>query len=276
LTGLEYVQGQPVTFQPGKVYIVEFWATWCPPCRASIPHLSELQARYKDKGVTIIGISDEDIGTVRPFVENMGEQMDYTVAVDKTGQVNENYMKAYNQNGIPCAFIVDGNGNVVWNGHPMGDMESVLDEVVAGTFDAENFAKEKARQEALAREIEDLYIKYFGQIQTSGPGTEATQVADQFIEKASAGHLNGFAWEILTRVEKEKRQVDVALKAAEKASAKMDGKDANILDTLALAQFENGQVSQAIATQEKAIELVDIDEMKAEFSKRLEKFKKAL
>src|SRR5437773_620495 len=74
----EWVKGQAVNLNAGKgriIYVVEFWATWCPPCRASIPHLTELQKKFKDKGVTFIGISDETVSVVKPFVNKMGVKM---------------------------------------------------------------------------------------------------------------------------------------------------------------------------------------------------------
>ncbi|MEK7713866.1 MAG: TlpA disulfide reductase family protein, partial [candidate division NC10 bacterium] len=76
----DWVKGTPITLASGKdksVYVVEFWATWCGPCRTSIPHLTELQKKYKDKGLVIVGITDEDKTTVSNFVEKMGEKMDY-------------------------------------------------------------------------------------------------------------------------------------------------------------------------------------------------------
>ena len=66
---LKWVKGEPVRIKKGSIYIVEFWATWCGPCKVSIPHLTEMQAKYKDKGVTIIGVSDEKIEKVKPFVD---------------------------------------------------------------------------------------------------------------------------------------------------------------------------------------------------------------
>ena len=129
LTGLTWVKGGPVEIKPGTVYVVEFWATWCPPCKKSIPHLTELQHTYKDKNLVIVGISDEKVSVVTPFVEQKGAEMDYAVAVDTTGKVVEGYMGAFRQEGIPTAFLVGTDGKLVWLGHPM-----VMDTVLAQTL----------------------------------------------------------------------------------------------------------------------------------------------
>src|SRR5207237_1141159 len=78
----EFVKGQPVKqFEKGKIYVVEFWATWCAPCRESIPHLTKLQK--ENKQVTVLGVSvDEETKVVKPFVEKLGDEMDYRVAID--------------------------------------------------------------------------------------------------------------------------------------------------------------------------------------------------
>jgi len=133
LTGLTWVKGSPVTISPGKVYVVEFWATWCPPCRKSIPHLTELAKKYADR-VVFVGVSDEDVATVKPFVANQGDQMDYNVAVDTARKVVDGYMTAFGQDGIPTAFVVNADGKVVWLGHPMDNLGDVLDKVLAGTY----------------------------------------------------------------------------------------------------------------------------------------------
>ena len=91
-----WVKGDPVDISSG-VHVVEFWATWCPPCRTSIPHLTEIQEKFADRGVKIIGVSKEKLGTVEPFVEKMGDKMAYTVAID--GGVAKDYMGKYNIGG---------------------------------------------------------------------------------------------------------------------------------------------------------------------------------
>ena len=130
LTILEWAKGEPVTLADGKgktAYVVEFWATWCPPCRKSIPHLTELQKKYKDKGLVVIGVTAEEPADVKPFVEAQGVAMDYVVAVDKDGKTTEAYMDAFGEDGIPHAFIVDSEGRIAWHGHPLDG----LDEAVA-------------------------------------------------------------------------------------------------------------------------------------------------
>lgn len=137
LEGLTYIKGETVKFEEGKFYVVEFWATWCPPCRASIPHLTELQKNFKDAGLTIIGISDEESDTVKKFVEEQGEKMNYTVALDTKGTANKAYMEKFKQRGIPTAFFVNGKGEIVWIGHPLE-----LDEVLPTLIDVKAKAEE--------------------------------------------------------------------------------------------------------------------------------------
>lgn len=144
----EWVQGKPVTaFEPGQTYVVEFWATWCGPCKVVIPHMNELSKQYAGK-VQFIGVSVwENIDAEEPywvpkFVQEMGDKMTYTVAADRVkpregeddGPMAANWMKAAGQNGIPTAFIVDGSGRIAWIGHPAG-IDKPLADVVAGKWD---------------------------------------------------------------------------------------------------------------------------------------------
>ena len=147
----KWVQGTPVKgFEKGTVYLVEFWATWCGPCRTSIPHLNEIHEKLKDKGLVVIGqdVWEQDESKVPDFVKSMGEKMTYRVALDSKkdaddkGRMAETWMQAAGQNGIPTAFVVDGAGVVVWIGHPMTLKAEVLEQVMAGTYDVKSAAAE--------------------------------------------------------------------------------------------------------------------------------------
>jgi thiol-disulfide isomerase/thioredoxin len=273
LAGLEFVKGGPVTIEKGKIYVVEFWATWCPPCRQSIPHLTEVAAKVKDKGVQIIGISGEKPEEVKPFVEKMADKMNYVVAIDAAGTVEKAYMEAFGCEGIPTAFIVDAAGKVAWFGHPMEDLEEVLGQVIAGTFDTAAYAKKKAEEEAAYEANVAAYQAYFEKVQ-SGTMEEARALIDTRIDTAPADMLNALAWQILTDVAEAKRDKALALRAAERANTLTEGKEPAVLDTYALALFQNGKTAEAVAAQEKAIELVKDDEATvADMKKRLEGFK---
>ncbi len=126
----EWVRGKPVQLAKSKgknILVVEFWATWCPPCRTSIPHLSQLQRRFAKDGVVIIGISNEDAAVVRAFVQKQRE-MDYRVAVDDGGRTHANWLKGIG--GIPHAFIVNSKGTITWHGHPKRGLDKALNELV--------------------------------------------------------------------------------------------------------------------------------------------------
>lgn len=148
-----WYKGTPVKdFEPNKMYVVEFWATWCGPCIQSIPHVTELAKKNKD--VTFIGVSiwEEDEGTkIKDFIAKMGDKMDYNVGYsgNKTG-MSESWMAAAGQNGIPSAFIIK-NQQIQWVGHPMS-MDKALKEIKEGTFDLAAFKVQFDKQAEAGRQ----------------------------------------------------------------------------------------------------------------------------
>jgi thiol-disulfide isomerase/thioredoxin len=86
--------------------VLNFWATWCPPCRKEMPDLEALYQQFKDQGLVILAISDEDMGKVKPFVAQ--EKVTYPILLDPGRKVNE----LFQINGIPKTFVYDRNGKL--------------------------------------------------------------------------------------------------------------------------------------------------------------------
>ena len=133
LKATKWLQGTEVkSFEKGKIYIVEFWATWCGPCIVMMPHMSEMQQEYKDKGVSFIGYTAKDNRgnnqeSVSKFVEGRGPKLKYTFAYADDRDTYEAWMTAAGQGGIPCCFVVDKETRIAYIGHPM-----YLDDAAAG------------------------------------------------------------------------------------------------------------------------------------------------
>lgn len=91
----------------GKVVLVNFWATWCPPCRKEMPDIQKLYERFKDKGLVVLAISDETRDKIEPFIKENGYT--YPVLMD----VGRNVNTMYKIDGIPKNFVYDRNGKLV-------------------------------------------------------------------------------------------------------------------------------------------------------------------
>jgi len=103
------LQGKSWTLKElqGKVVLVNFWATWCPPCRKEMPDLEALYKQFKDQGFLVLAISDEEVGKVQPYIDKY--QYTYPILLDPGRKVHQ----AFNIEGIPKSFVYDRGGKLV-------------------------------------------------------------------------------------------------------------------------------------------------------------------
>ncbi|RYG34107.1 redoxin domain-containing protein [bacterium] len=243
----KWVKGEPIAaFEPGKVYVVEFWATWCGPCKVSIPHLSDLAKKYKDKvaftGVAVWESAKEDYDTKVPqFVTEMGDKMAYRVATDDDtpGTMAKTWMEAAGENGIPASFVIDQKGEIAWIGHPMDGLDEVLDKVVAGTWNGKEFAAQRAAQKAAEVAERAERIEAFAGINAAIKANDPKKAIEE-IDKAIPAYpkfadpMRMMKFSFLLNVDEK-----AAYPFAEELAAGPFAKDANALNSLAWDIAEN-------------------------------------
>jgi thiol-disulfide isomerase/thioredoxin len=171
LASAHWVKGQAQPrFEKGKIYVVEFWATWCSPCKANIPKLTALAAKYKD-AITIEGVSvwesldKEDPGAlkkVKAFVASEGDKMRYNVAADDTANTVANrWMKAAGEDGLPCTFVIDKTGHVAWIGHAE-QLEAVLPQIIDNHWDLAVAKQARETEKEIVRPVmEAMEAKHY-------------------------------------------------------------------------------------------------------------------
>ncbi len=290
----DWVRGDAVDLSKDagkRVHVVEFWATWCPPCKASIPILNDYQKRF-GKDVVIIGVTDPDPdrnspSAIRQFVKQTGTTMDYHVAMDDRGATTEAYMGS-EAIGIPQAYVVAKDGKIAWVGSPLDPaMEKVLNEVVAGTFDVSAAKEASNRDEEIGRRFAALDRAFqLGQMDTVWNGlVEITKldprnamameiIASIYvsepgkrddIRKWANDHIVKFGENpeamsmlalTLSRIDDlSLRMPDLALKAARSAYERSEPKDRRVVEVFARASYEVGALDRAISLQEQAVAL---------------------
>lgn len=156
-----WFKGKPITsFEKGKVYVLEFWATWCAPCRAAMPHISTLAKKYKRQlvviGVDVMELESKTTEKIKSFVDSMGKKMNYHVVGDDKKSMEKNWFEAVGGGGIPKSFIVDGDGKLAWFGHPRY-LPQILPQIIENRWNIQKEIDKRLSDERI-RQLEDSLV----------------------------------------------------------------------------------------------------------------------
>lgn len=302
LDGLEFVQGELVSSP--KVRVVEFWATWCGPCKQSIPHINEIYQSQRGNGLEVIGVSDETRAKVEPFVRKQQGQMSYTVAIDPEKKVNQAFMKAAGQNGIPCAFVIGQNNKIVFIGHPMSDeFAKAVKYSLLGRYDPILTAKaqpilDAARRSFKLKNYKEGYLR-LDEVIALDPGIFSDVAIEKYRvllnDEKDAARAKAYAKDLTTAMSSagdagalrdlaltlssvpgmSEYDNDLALAAAEAMVKASASADPSAQSTLASVFYARGDFAKAVEAQKKAVRLAD-PSCKAAYKPTLDAYELAL
>jgi thiol-disulfide isomerase/thioredoxin len=283
----KWLKGDPVTsFETGKVYLIDCWATWCGPCLARISRMNDLHQRFKDQGLVVIGMNmmGDTEEKALAIVSTRSEKMSYRVAYDgKSRQVARDWLEAADIRGIPHAFLIR-EGNILWHGHPSGLNVDNLRIVMNGGKFAELPRSErlhleetvvnyrKARLEILTFLRADEVSNALASIRQNEAALSKTDPADPFLLRGMAYSIRGDRQEAISHYQKaimaangdagalfrvanglmnygRVRDHQLALQCAREAARKESS--VFILQLLARAENAAGNTAAAISIMEK-------------------------
>lgn len=261
-----WLHGEPLKlFEPGRVYVIEFWATWCGPCLANIPHLSEIARAYPGR-VEVVGATSPDrwgnsLDAVRKFIASKGPRLAYRVAwlpefTGPTGDIGIHRNPWFRQAGLeslPMAFVVDTRGRVAYIGDPL-TLDGPLRRILAGDWDlaaANRRWEDSRRAEEQRQQLEQLL--------SAGDVKPARWLAFRLVRHESGDDprlMSLVAASIAgSPLKADPKLLDVAFEAAARSVSLTRRQSPGMLDVLARVQFLRGDVSGAIETEESAIAL---------------------
>ncbi len=302
----KWIQGKPIDLKADaakKIHMIEFWATWCPPCKASIPLLTDYQKRYV-KDLVIVGITDPEpmrnsLKMIERFVKRMGPDLQYRIAADDNGKTWNKWLDP--AMGIPYAFLIGRDGRIVWQGSPLEpSLAEIIPAVIDGSYDLESAkleAEVNKRLQALSLSLEmgQWGVVWDGLIDVlkldpSSPialdaitGIYAQELrntrafrewANAHIEanKDNAKAMSRMAIAMLRNDDYATRTPDLAVKAARSAYQASKKRDAMAIVAYARALYQIGALDKAIELQAEVIALVP-EELRQESQEVLDFYK---
>lgn len=290
----EWVRGDAVNLAKEaakKIHLVEFWATWCPPCKASVPLLTQYQKKH-EKDLVIVGVTDADPyrnspTDIKQFVKEQGANMAYTVAIDDDGATTKAYMQE-DVVGIPYAFLVGRDDKVVWHGSPLDPaLEKIIPEVIGGKYDVNAAKKAADLEQEVAKRFQTLEMAYqLGQREAVWEGVidilridPANETAMQILtslyaddpkkaeafrtcirdhtskHKTNVKAMLALAQTLSDHEDLSTRMPDLALEAAKSAYEASGQRERDAVEVYARALYQIGDLDRAMSLQKDAVAL---------------------
>jgi thiol-disulfide isomerase/thioredoxin len=282
----EWVKGTRISeFRKGDVYVIDYWSTWCSPCIAAMPHMTDLQKRYARDRVHVIGLTSLDKygnskKAVREFVSKHQEKMGYAVAIDQTaekayqgvfqGRMAWSYLAAAKADFIPSVFIIDREGRLAYVGLP-DQAEETIKKIVEGSFDMKAAAT-KYRSECIA-------LPRYNEFLSDLKGTRyehAFALAGHLVKTSFADNPH-YLWSIADAIVSPDNPslrpgYDTALAAAIRAAQLTHYTNPGVLATLGRAHYVRREFADAARACQRAISLA-VDGQKEALQKDLAKYR---
>jgi len=320
----QWFKGTPIPYlATGSVYVVEFWSTWAEPCQESFPLLSKIARKHKEEA-TVFAVSVFERGgdganggsnDPASYVARMGDRMDFPVAGDAPRfAMAQNWMWLADEYELPTVFVIDRECRIAWIGSPTNGLDTIVSNVVAGTFDRK-LAHEELHAKRLLRKQEQAELKRVSDLWQEKKYSEALAAIDRlsaakpeyktglisfrynilleadepaayrYAKELAAGEyrdkpddLSGMARAICQTPGLKKPDYTLALEIARQACALSKSQNPRHIATLAEVYHRTKEFTRAIQSAEQAIELAKKQNARPlveEMESRLEQFKQA-
>lgn len=238
----KWLKGDPLDpSKSGKPTVVEFWSINCPHCLKSLPLLTSLQEAHKEKGLTVLGIAKDSSEDVENFLKTAeeGPSINYSIAVDDHSMTQNAFMDAFGVEGVPHAFLVDKEGRIVWEGHPLNGLEKAVTALMAGTYDL---------RAAVEEDTAEVLLENYMYLSARTREKDLIQLVGERIMSKAANDmrvLNRLARLIVIDPRISQPDTDMAIKAIERAYALSGGQQPQVLETYAKVLLRAGKVKEA-------------------------------